>query len=81
MGVAKMLFSLRTCLPEHGESASIFFDLGLRESVEDIVVCGGAYFGDLQWRLASLPIRCGGIGLYSAMETSSFAFVASRAQS
>ncbi|GJT14286.1 hypothetical protein Tco_0861328 [Tanacetum coccineum] len=33
------------------------------------------------WRLASLPIRLGGLGLYLAKEASSYAFVASRAQS
>ncbi|MCI49878.1 hypothetical protein A2U01_0071122, partial [Trifolium medium] len=47
---------------------------------EDIVVGGGPYFGDLQWRVASLPIRDGGLGLYSAVEAASYAFVASRAQ-
>ena len=40
-----------------------------------------SFFGDLQRRLASLPIRFGGLGLYSALEASSYAFVASRAQS
>ncbi|GJY65944.1 hypothetical protein Tco_0468182 [Tanacetum coccineum] len=49
--------------------------------IENIVVCGGPFFGDLQWRLASLPIRFGGLGLYSAKLVSSYAFVASRAQS
>ncbi|GJR21241.1 putative reverse transcriptase domain-containing protein [Tanacetum coccineum] len=29
--------------------------------VENIVVCGGPFFGDLQWQLASLPIRFGGL--------------------
>nr|GEU48387.1 putative reverse transcriptase domain-containing protein [Tanacetum cinerariifolium]GEU48392.1 putative reverse transcriptase domain-containing protein [Tanacetum cinerariifolium] len=50
-------------------------------SLENIVVCGGPLFRDLQWRLASLPIRFGGLGLYSAKLVSSYAFVASRAQS
>ncbi|GKB32178.1 hypothetical protein Tco_0871579 [Tanacetum coccineum] len=45
--------------------------------------CGlwGSFFGDFQWRLASLPIRFGGLGLCSAEDVSTFAFVASRAQS
>ncbi|GJX74848.1 putative reverse transcriptase domain-containing protein [Tanacetum coccineum] len=50
-------------------------------SIENIVVCGGPFFRDLQWQLASLPIRLGGLGLYSAKEASFYAFVASRAQS
>ncbi|GJW02417.1 hypothetical protein Tco_1561273, partial [Tanacetum coccineum] len=45
--------------------------------------CGlwGSFFGDFQWRLASLPIRFGGLGLCSAEDVSTYAFVASRAQS
>ena len=81
MGIAKMFFGLRTCQPEHLEHATTWFDKGLRGSIEDIVVGGGPFFGDLQWRLASLPIRFGGLGLYSAVEASSYAFVASRVQS
>ncbi|MCI69005.1 hypothetical protein A2U01_0090266, partial [Trifolium medium] len=49
--------------------------------VEDIVVGEGPFFGDLQWRITSLPIKVGGLGLYSAVEAASFAFVAFRAQS
>ncbi|KAI3750270.1 hypothetical protein L2E82_20904 [Cichorium intybus] len=81
MGIAKLFFGLRTCQPMHMEEAALFFDKGLRGSIEDIVVCGGPFFGDFQWRLVSLPIRFGGLGLYSASEASSYAFVASRAQS
>ncbi|KAJ0771049.1 putative exostosin [Helianthus annuus] len=81
MGIAKLFFGLRTCQPVHMEDAALFFDKGLREAIEELVVCGGPFFGDLQWRLASLPIRFGGLGLYSAVEASSYAFVASRAQS
>ncbi|GKC16560.1 hypothetical protein Tco_1013342, partial [Tanacetum coccineum] len=53
----------------------------LRGSIENIVVCGGPFFEDLQWSLASLPIWFGGLGLYSGKMVSSYAFVASRAQS
>ncbi|GJZ31025.1 hypothetical protein Tco_0576072 [Tanacetum coccineum] len=63
------------------EDATLFFDKGLRGSIENIVICGGLFFGDLQWRLDSLLIRFGGLGLYSAKVVSSYAFVASRAQS
>ncbi|GJY40509.1 hypothetical protein Tco_0427779, partial [Tanacetum coccineum] len=81
MGVAKLLFGLRTCQPMYiGEAVSIF-DNGLRRAIEAIVVCGGPFFGDFQWRLASLPIRFGGSGLCSAKDVSTYAFVSSRAQS
>jgi len=57
----------------------MLFDKELREAVEDIVVDGGHFLGDLQWMLASLPIRFGGLGLYSTSEVSSYGFVAFRA--
>jgi len=81
MGIAKLFFGLRTCQPIHMEEVAMLFDKELREAAEDIVVGGGPFCGDLQWRLASLPIRFGGLGLYSTLEASSYAFVTSRAQS
>jgi len=81
MGIAKLFFGLRTCQPIHMEEAAMLFHKELREAVDDIVVGGGPFSGDLQWRLASLPIRFRGLGLYSTLEASSYAFVASRAQS
>ncbi|GJW65974.1 hypothetical protein Tco_0117858 [Tanacetum coccineum] len=81
MGIFKVFIGLRTCQPVHMDEATLFFDKGLCGSIENIVVCEGPFFGDLQWRLASLPIHLGGLGLYSAKVASSYAFVASRAQS
>ncbi|GKE65374.1 hypothetical protein Tco_1519535 [Tanacetum coccineum] len=63
------------------EEATLFFDKGLRGSIENIVVCGGPFYRDLQWRLASLPIRFDGLDLYSTKLVSSYTFVTSRAQS
>ncbi|GJW86378.1 putative reverse transcriptase domain-containing protein [Tanacetum coccineum] len=81
MGIAKLFSGLRTCHPIHMKEEALFFDKGLCGSIENIVVCGGPFFEDLQWRLASLPIRFGGLDLYSAKLVSSYAFIASRAQS
>jgi hypothetical protein len=81
MGIAKLFFGLRTCQPVYMKDAAFLFDKELRGAVEDIVVGGGPFFGDLQWRITSLPIKAGGLGLYSAVEAASYAFVASRAQS
>jgi hypothetical protein len=55
------------------EEATILFDKKLCGAVEDIVVCGVPFFGDLLWRLASLPIKVGELGLYSAVDASSYA--------
>jgi hypothetical protein len=67
MGIAKLFFGLRTCKPIHMEEEAMLFDKELRGVVEDIVVCGCPFFGDLQWRLASLPIRSMGLSLYSTV--------------
>ncbi|GKF27196.1 hypothetical protein Tco_0083090, partial [Tanacetum coccineum] len=81
MSISKLFFGLRTCQLVHMEEATLFFDKGLHWLIENIMVCGGPFFRDLQWLLASLSIRFGGLGLYSAKVGSSYAFVASRAQS
>jgi hypothetical protein len=60
MGTAKHFFSLMMCLPILMEDAAILFDKESRAAIEDIVVRGGPFFGDLQWRMASIPIKCGG---------------------
>jgi hypothetical protein len=75
MGIAKLFFGLRTCQPIYLKETSIQFGKELCGAVEDIVVCGGPFFGDLQWSLASLQIKVGGLGLYSAVEPGSYAFV------
>ncbi|GKA82177.1 hypothetical protein Tco_0788925 [Tanacetum coccineum] len=79
-GIAKLFSELRTYHPVHIEEEALFFDKGLCGSIENIVVYGGPFFEDLQWRLASLPIRFGGLGLYITKMVSSYAFVAPRAQ-
>nr|GEY41154.1 putative reverse transcriptase domain-containing protein [Tanacetum cinerariifolium] len=47
MGIAKLFFGLRTCQPVHMDEATLFLDNGLCGSIENIVVCGGPFFGDL----------------------------------
>jgi hypothetical protein len=42
------------------EETVVLFDKELRVAVENIVVGGGPFFVDLQWRIASLPIKFGG---------------------
>jgi hypothetical protein len=47
MGITKFFFGLRMCQSIHIEEAAMLFDKDLRGAVEDIVVGGGPYFGDL----------------------------------
>nr|GEZ34979.1 hypothetical protein [Tanacetum cinerariifolium]GEZ37627.1 hypothetical protein [Tanacetum cinerariifolium] len=81
MGIAKLFIGLRTCQPVHMEKVALVFDKGLHGSIENIVICGGPLFGDYSGDFLLYPIRFGGLGLYSAKLVSSYAFVASRAQS
>ncbi|KAK2443431.1 hypothetical protein QL285_014538 [Trifolium repens] len=77
IGIVKIFFGLRTCQPIYMKEASILFDNKVRAAIEDIVVGGDPFFGDLQWRIASLPIKFGGFGLSSAVEATSYVIVAS----
>ncbi|MCI37381.1 hypothetical protein A2U01_0058605, partial [Trifolium medium] len=52
-----------TWQPVYMEDAAILFDKGLRGAIEDIVVGEGPLFGDLQWRITSLSIKVGGVGV------------------
>ncbi|PWA76212.1 reverse transcriptase domain-containing protein [Artemisia annua] len=61
-GIAKLFFSLKTRQSVYMEEAALIFDKGLRTLIKNMVICGRPFFGDLQWRLASLPIRFGGLG-------------------
>ncbi|GJZ91147.1 putative reverse transcriptase domain-containing protein [Tanacetum coccineum] len=73
---------LMSLLPQlHDPQSGLVFDKSLCGSIENIVVYGGPFFGDLHRRLASLPIGLGGLGLYLSKVAFSYAFVASRAQS
>ncbi|MFS7911951.1 hypothetical protein Hanom_Chr02g00124051 [Helianthus anomalus] len=62
------LLLLRSCM---GVAKLLF---GLREAIKNIVVCGGSFFGDLQWRIVTLPMRLGGLGLLSARDVAAYAF-------
>ncbi|GJV44339.1 ankyrin repeat-containing protein ITN1-like protein [Tanacetum coccineum] len=80
-GVSKLYFAIRTCSPQVFERAQHSFDAALRSSLERIVTASGPGFGDWQWRLATLPFSYGGLGVYSAGDVLSYAFLASRLQS
>ncbi|MCI68935.1 hypothetical protein A2U01_0090196, partial [Trifolium medium] len=49
------------CQPIYMMKAAVLFDKEFRAAVEDIVVGGGPFFGDLRWMIASLPIKLGGV--------------------
>ncbi|KAL5727948.1 hypothetical protein ACHQM5_001085 [Ranunculus cassubicifolius] len=79
-GVSRLYFSLRTCTPIAFEKAQVKFDDALRVSLERITTAAGPGFGSWQWRLATLPIRLGGLGVYNAADALAYAYLVSRLQ-
>nr|GEZ97617.1 hypothetical protein [Tanacetum cinerariifolium] len=79
-GVAKLSYALRTCSPLSLLEAQVQFDQALRDSLEKVVTASGPGFGDWQWRLATLPVKLGGLGILSTGDIIQYAFLASRLQ-
>lgn len=76
-GISKFYFCLRTIRPSAVVEAQKVFDGALRKSLDWIVTGGGSEFSDLQWQLATLPMKNGGLGVYSAFDAMKYAFIAS----
>jgi hypothetical protein len=74
MGIAKKKFGLKTCQPIYMEEAVVLSDKELRAAVEDIVVREARSFNTFNGGLCLYPLSLG--VLYSAVETTSYAFVA-----
>ncbi|GJU52699.1 hypothetical protein Tco_1226413 [Tanacetum coccineum] len=54
--------------------------MALHSSLERIVTASGLRFGELKWRLATLPFAFGGLGVYFAGDVLNYVFLASRLQ-
>ncbi|GKD64236.1 hypothetical protein Tco_1306344 [Tanacetum coccineum] len=44
-GYCQAFFGLRTCQPVRMDEVALFFDKGLRGSIENMVICGGPSYG------------------------------------
>lgn len=78
-GVSKLYFTLRTTDPRAIQNAASFYDKHLMQYLQNIIVGDGAGFGPLQ-RLAALPIKDGGLGVYTMKDTGHHCFLASSVQ-
>jgi hypothetical protein len=52
----------------------------LKDTLKTIITGGGPYFGDFQFRLATLPVGKSGLGIYNPRDISVFAYIASLSQ-
>lgn len=79
-GVSNKYFTLRTTSPLALQSATTLFDNQLVQYLRHLVVGDGAGFGQIQQRIATLPIKDGGLGVYTMSDTSKYCYLASCAQ-
>ena len=79
-GVGRLFYALKTYPSGLFGDAQVQFDLALRASLERIVTAWGPGFGDWQWRLVILPIKMGGLNIFSAGDVINYAFFVSRLQ-
>ena len=62
------------------ENGYKFISFALCASLEKIVTASVPRFGDWKWRLATLPIKMGVLGIFLAGDVIDYAFLASRLQ-
>lgn len=79
-GVSRLYFTMRTTSPLALQQAQARYDHHLFLYLRQLITGDGAGFGPLQQRLASLPIRDGGLSIYTMEDTGHYCFLASYVQ-
>lgn len=79
-GVSKLYFTMRTTQPQALQLAQIRYDTHLLQYLQHIVTGDGAGFGLLQQCIATLPIKHGGLGIYTMFDTIPYCYLASQLQ-
>ncbi|XP_026450840.1 uncharacterized protein LOC113350960 [Papaver somniferum] len=79
-GVSRLYFAMRTTNPAALQSATALFDDHLLKYLRLLITGDGAGFGPLQQRLSTLPIKDGGLGIYTMADTSAYCYLASQCQ-
>jgi hypothetical protein len=80
LGTPKLNYLLRTTPPNLIYNSIIKMELFLKDTLKTIITGGGPYFGEFQFRLATLPISSSGLGIYNPRDISAFAYVSSLSQ-
>ncbi|XP_026445253.1 uncharacterized protein LOC113345800 [Papaver somniferum] len=76
-GVSKLYFAMRTTKPQFLQAAQVRFDQFLLQFLRYLVTGDGPGFGPIQQRIATLPIRDGGLGVYTMADTVPYCYLAS----
>ncbi|XP_026410732.1 uncharacterized protein LOC113305956 [Papaver somniferum] len=79
-GVSRLYFAMRTTNPAALQPATDLFDDHLFKYLRLLITGDGAGFGPLQQRLATLPIKEGGLGIYTMADTRAYCYLASQSQ-
>ncbi|XP_026399180.1 uncharacterized protein LOC113295035 [Papaver somniferum] len=77
-GVSRLYFAMRTTNPAALQKATELFDDHLLKYLRLLVTGDGPSFGPLQRRLATLPIKDGGLGIYTMADTRTYCYLASQ---
>ncbi|XP_026459935.1 uncharacterized protein LOC113360664 [Papaver somniferum] len=78
--VSRLYFAMRTTNPASLQPASEIFDDHLLKYLRLLITGDGADFGPLQQRSATLPIKDGGLGIYTMDDTRNYCYLASQSQ-
>ncbi|XP_026442600.1 uncharacterized protein LOC113342194 [Papaver somniferum] len=79
-GVSRLYFTMHTTNPLTLQQAMTHFDDHLFHYLRQLITADGAGFGQLQYRIATLPIKYGGLGVYTMHDTSNYCYLASQFQ-
>ncbi|XP_026411629.1 uncharacterized protein LOC113306930 [Papaver somniferum] len=79
-GVSKLYFTLRKTFPSALQPATIQFDTSMFQYLRNLIVGDGDGFGVIQQRMVTLPIKDGGLGVYTMADTFKYCYLASCAQ-
>lgn len=78
VGVSRLYFAMHTTNPEALQQASDLFDDHLFQYLRLLITGDGAGLGPLQQRLDTLPIKDGGLGIYTMADTCTYCYLASQ---